>query len=457
MLLDAATNLDNNLERLGRADRARELAEANLAGGKKLKTAGAYKKRAAAAAAEDRFEDAAADYLRALLRPGVDPQAATAMETLLASSMAELKEWRVTAAKEAAEFAAQEARALAERQAIEATARAKEEDEADWARWTASEMVLLDGLGDGGDFEGGGEEPSSPFLTMSLTRGGNEPVLIWAALRPDEDAFAAATRVCRANGLASARDALSLAEKLAALDGAVPVAGGDEASAAALLAEGSFASAAADYARLSSRAAAAESASEAPRLEHLATEALGAAVKLDQAFRLFAARDWEGALSSLSPLVSITGPHATRLGLMRTRSFGALGKHAESARSAGVWLQWAASAAGIRGRWERGTPRMLLAWAGASAALEMGDVEKAKKYQQMVLRADPDQAEVQHQYNSLKKLLALLKQADSQLDKGYNHKALVVLDDALASMRGLAMASGTFRSRILLRLCNANR
>ena len=27
---------------------------------------------------------------------------------------------------------------------------------------------------------------------MSLTRGGNEPVLIWAALRSDEDAFAAA-------------------------------------------------------------------------------------------------------------------------------------------------------------------------------------------------------------------------------------------------------------------------
>jgi tetratricopeptide (TPR) repeat protein len=40
--------------------------------------------------------------------------------------------------------------------------------------------------------------------------------------------------------------------------------------------------------------------------------------------------------------------------------------------------------------------------------------------------------------------------------QGYNHKALATLDEALAAMRGLQMTSGTFRSGVLLKLCNAN-
>ncbi len=39
-----------------------------------LRTAGAYSKRAAEHAANDRYLDAAADLTRALMRPGLDPQ-----------------------------------------------------------------------------------------------------------------------------------------------------------------------------------------------------------------------------------------------------------------------------------------------------------------------------------------------------------------------------------------------
>jgi len=104
----------------------------------------------------------------------------------------------------------------------------------------------------------------------------------------------------------------------------------------------------------------------------------------------------------------------------------------------------------------RGTPRMMMVSIGAGAAMEMGDVDKVKKYYQLVLRADPDQPEVGQQYKTLKKLLKLMGKADELLLKGYNHKALGVLDEALGLMRSLQMSSGTFRSRILLKLCAAN-
>ena len=78
------------------------------------------------------------------------------------------------------------------------------------------------------------------------------------------------------------------------------------------------------------------------------------------------------------------------------------------------------------------------------------------RYYQLVLRADPDQPEVSQQYKALKKLLKLLGKADELLVKGYNHKALGVLDEALGLMRSLQMSSGTFRSRLLLKLCEAN-
>jgi len=212
------------------------------------------------------------------------------------------------------------------------------------------------------------------------------------------------------------------------------------------------------------------------------SEALRSAAALDAGGRamLFGEpKDWAAALRHLAPLVGETGPQAIGLGLLRARAFAKLEKHGEAARVAGTALTWLASAAstaaqggsaaalaaawaagagsggGVSGRWERGTPRMLMAGLGSASALELGDVDKAKKYYQLVLRADPDQPEVSAKYKALKKLLKGLKNVDDLSQKGYYHRALDALEGCLADMKALQLSSGTFRSTVLLRQCRA--
>jgi len=114
-LLDVAKQLTLSLERAGNTAAASAALNASVS----LKSAGAYKKRAAAAAADDRYDDAAVDLMRAMLRPGVDPQALEAIEAGLASTLRDLKEHREVEAKEEAARQAQEAREEAEREATE--------------------------------------------------------------------------------------------------------------------------------------------------------------------------------------------------------------------------------------------------------------------------------------------------------------------------------------------------
>eukprot|EP00281_Chroomonas_sp_CCMP1168_P031198 CAMPEP_0206240016 /NCGR_PEP_ID=MMETSP0047_2-20121206/15708_1 /ASSEMBLY_ACC=CAM_ASM_000192 /TAXON_ID=195065 /ORGANISM="Chroomonas mesostigmatica_cf, Strain CCMP1168" /LENGTH=207 /DNA_ID=CAMNT_0053664759 /DNA_START=34 /DNA_END=654 /DNA_ORIENTATION=+ len=94
-----------------------------------LRTAGAYSKRAQEHSKEDRHMEAAADLTRALIRPGLDPQAKERLEKQLASTIKDHKkmlEEEAKAAKEAAEF---EARRRAEEDAEEEARRRKERDE----------------------------------------------------------------------------------------------------------------------------------------------------------------------------------------------------------------------------------------------------------------------------------------------------------------------------------------
>ncbi len=67
-----------------------------------------------------------------------------------------------------------------------------------------------------------------------------------------------------------------------------------------------------------------------------------------------------------------------------------------------------------------------------------------------------DGPQIGHQYRALKKLLKLLETADGQLVKGYNHKALGTLDEALGAMQGLHLSSSSFRARVLVKMCSAN-
>ena len=72
-----------------------------------------------------------------------------------------------------------------------------------------------------------------------------------------------------------------------------------------------------------------------------------------------------------------------------------------------------------------------------------------------MLKYDPDQSSVREQYKKLKAVLKLTEEAEAQLTKGYNHKAVKALDDVLGKLRGMDVGSALFRAQLLLKLCRA--
>ena len=48
-------------------------------------------------------------------------------------------------------------------------------------------------------------------------------------------------------------------------------------------------------------------------------------------------------------------------------------------------------------------------------------------------------------------------EAETQLTKGYNHKAVKALDEVLGKLRGMDVGSALFRATLLLKLCRARR
>jgi len=72
---------------------------------------------------------------------------------------------------------------------------------------------------------------------------------------------------------------------------------------------------------------------------------------------------------------------------------------------------------------------------GARAALELGDVEKAKKTYGVALRNDPE-APFKNDMKRLQKLSKHMKNAKKQMDKSYNHKALEAVAEAAAIIEG---------------------
>lgn len=143
-----------------------------------LRTAGAYSKRAGEHSKEDRHMEAAADLTRALLRPGIDPQAKEKIEKKLVSTFEDHRVFLAAEAKAAAEKAALEARQKAEDDAIEEAKRRKEADEADWAAFTKSleppelgrvvfqaEVTLTKGGANGAPPEQV-TQPSTPFILL---------------------------------------------------------------------------------------------------------------------------------------------------------------------------------------------------------------------------------------------------------------------------------------------------
>ena len=166
--------------------------------------------------------------------------------------------------------------------------------------------------------------------------------------------------------------------------------------------------------------------------------------------KAFRAHEWEQALKVLERVPQAERTNA-RVLLMEARCHQQLGKFSNAQRAAARVLEAAAS----YGSWKRGEPRMMAVTMGSGAAMEMGNSAKALKFYKTVLKFDPDQKEVRKQYKKLKELTALLDDAETQVTKGYNHKAVDLLDEVLGKLRGMDVDSNVFRSTILLKLCRA--
>ena len=147
--------------------------------------------------------------------------------------------------------------------------------------------------------------------------------------------------------------------------------------------------------------------------------------------------------------------------LMRAHCFHQRGQWEDVVHTTHTLLQELDS----RGPCVRGQPRMMALMLGATAAMEIGDRKKAKRFYQICLH-NPEQkvhgfvrrVHVRL-YTDLKQLLQLIEDANEQLAT-FQDEALAILEEALSSnmwrtMQGMGIKTGLFQSGVLLRQCKA--
>mmetsp|Transcript_79688 Transcript_79688/g.161443 ORF Transcript_79688/g.161443 Transcript_79688/m.161443 type:complete len:651 (-) Transcript_79688:223-2175(-) len=135
--------------------------------------------------------------------------------------------------------------------------------------------------------------------------------------------------------------------------------------------------------------------------------------------------------------------------LIEARCHEMLGEHKSASSAASRLIQKAASYT----PWVNDSPRMIAVTLGANAAMQLGLSESAISFYQSVLKFDPEQEKTRKQYLGLKKVVKLMRKADAEIEKGYNRKAAVFVEDCLSAMRGLDVDSPLFRSKIQLKQC----
>ncbi|KAJ1461326.1 hypothetical protein M885DRAFT_507245 [Pelagophyceae sp. CCMP2097] len=442
------------------------------------RTAGAYSKRAAEAAADERYLDAAADYVRASRRKGVEQEKVLAFLKDAAAALSDEVSHRKVLEEEAKVRALYEAREAREAAASAAARRRALDAQEDLASMLRAEAAALEALSDAGA-EGG--------LSFSLTSEKGKAAARIAA-RPGEDPCDAVSRFCAAappagaeNYKCDARGFLGFAAKVQA----GPAAGkaNDDASARALEGQGDYVGAVAARARALILAATPED--EAPLAKAL-EEALEAARLARDVVGILAealkASDFNGTASNeadvpdlealhkrasktLGQLVKGGAPTKWAVWLARTKASLGDWSGAESASAAA--LHWLAThdRAAMRQPWRRGEPKTLALALGAAAALERGRLDKAIKFVQTGLREDPDSPALVVQYEGLKALQRKTEAVDKLLKKGYSLKALDALDEAIGAVDALAAELGAlgstgncdaYRATLLVRACSAN-
>jgi len=100
---------------------------------------------------------------------------------------------------------------------------------------------------------------------------------------------------------------------------------------------------------------------------------------------------------------------------------------------------------------------VIAATSGAILAMRLGDIDKAKKMYQIVLRADPEQKRVKTRYQMLKNFVRMLSDIEELLNKSKNHDTIKAVDRAnlvLEEVLGKE-AAATAGTRLLLFQCKA--
>eukprot|EP00240_Pyramimonas_obovata_P003213 CAMPEP_0118922272 /NCGR_PEP_ID=MMETSP1169-20130426/1255_1 /TAXON_ID=36882 /ORGANISM="Pyramimonas obovata, Strain CCMP722" /LENGTH=691 /DNA_ID=CAMNT_0006863111 /DNA_START=71 /DNA_END=2142 /DNA_ORIENTATION=+ len=421
-----------------------------------LRTAGAYMRRAKEASGEGRHLEAGADYLRAVQRPGLDPETSEKFEQALSSEFYSARRQLEAEAREREEAAKVAARAEAEAEAAAEAAARHAANEEDWQVLT-KEMLLAPEQSD---------KPVVTSIPMGLINPGQHEAssAVTAAVHEGMDAATAAFHFCVDHKIPSPGEVLKMKRQLqAALDRTPGYTSSEEypqpektapeewmAKGLKKIKQGDFEGAGEDLSRAVCYGQLAEP--QLSQANQQLQQALQMSAKMRAVAAPFAAGQWDSVVAVLEEVQRLYPDHRNdRLWLMQARSYQQLGRWADTTRAAGMLMQCVP----YSGRWVRGQPRMMGVLMGAAAGLEMDATDKALKFYQVALRHDPDQEQVGKAYKGLKKLTKTLKEAEKKLGLGYNRQALELLQEALGVVRSMGVDSGLLRSTILLKVCTA--
>jgi len=389
-----------------------------------LMTGGKYMKRAEEFIKEKKFAAAVADCLRALMRPGLDPTATEPMTKRLDYVLLRMQRIK--------EMAEEEARGQEEKYAVhiaETDALAKE-----WEVILAEDGQLWREIDNSSAFSQPAKVPKEKGkevagVDLNMKSSGGEKSLR-AKVHEGEDGSHSAFHFCAANGIHDVEEVSKISGYLtqdmqknnyeAPQHLQMQSAADHLKQGQSLQEEFELGHAGAHYVR----GLQAQGATDEEK-EDLKTRLLDV-LKNHKSAELFrpawAAKDYQAVINSLKELPASLRSDAVQLIL--ARAYQHSGKVKEALASITSLLNQCDKS----GDWLVSEPRLIAAVSGATLALQVGDIEKAKKMYQIVLRNDPEQAHVKKRYKALRGYMKHLTDIEELLNQSKNHDVVKVVD-----------------------------
>jgi tetratricopeptide (TPR) repeat protein len=433
---------------------------------KPLASSAAYANRAKKLAKEGKHTEAGGDYTRAALFEGITPAQVKKFNGKLDAFMKEReneeKKADEEAVKKAEAKAAKAKRKEAKKKAKVEMQEAQAQQETTWknfqnsSRNKANSKFWGKAKGEGADAER--EVVAEMGLRLTKTTEGKEAeaVPVNVEVVHGMDAAHAAFHFCTAFELPPSETIKITGQVQKMLDGKdydesnakrLPTAGEYLERAQKLLTDGSFSDAGADFTR-----AVQKDGSLMQQAQHGLEKSMRMLRLQHDVEVAYDNQSWPEAMVLLRKIQEDAprSRNATRM-LLQAHVHTELHEWMETVKE----CQRTLSVSKKRGKWKDHEPRMIAVTLGARAAMEMGSSEKALDFYRAVLKNDPENTKVEKAYARMRTLLKLLDKAEKHLDKGYNHKALDALDEAMLKVQGTVCNTPKFRSRVLIKLCRA--